>query len=68
MRFLVSDTLHRLAHAIDAQACRCHLDNWLRGWKARRDMELRARELPASPDELDRWLRRVIADSERPAA
>jgi hypothetical protein len=64
----VADLLHRLAHLVDRQPCRCRLDAWMAGWVARRDMELRQLELPKSPDELDLWFRRILAESERPAA
>lgn len=60
----LADLLHRIAHRVDNRDCRCMTRAWMKGWAARRDMELRRLSLPGSPDELDEWLRRVIADSE----
>lgn len=65
----LADLLHRAAHRLDRHSlCRCRADAYMQGWRARRDMELRQIGLPSSPDELDEFFRRVIADSERGVA
>lgn len=69
-RLLIANFLHRLAHAITPRQwpCDCAVLAYQHGWKQRRDAELREAALPSTPDDLDAWFRRVIADSERGVA
>lgn len=55
--------LHRLAHWIDPGICACESAAYMRGWRHRRDAELRQVEA-RTPDELDAAFRRLIADGE----
>jgi hypothetical protein len=61
----LSNLLHRLAHRLDdTTPCVCRVRAFNAGIQARRDAELRERELPSSPDQLDAAFRRLIAESE----
>jgi hypothetical protein len=62
----LSDWTHHLAHRLDdTTLCVCRVRAFQAGIQARRDAELKERELPSSPDALDAAFRQLIADSER---
>lgn len=65
IRQTLADFAHSFAHRLDdTTPCVCRLRAFQAGIQARRDAELRERELPSSPDQLDAALRRLIAESE----
>jgi hypothetical protein len=62
----LSNLLHAAAHRLDRSAapCVCRIRAFQAGIQARRDAELKERELPSSPDQLDAEFRRLLAESE----
>lgn len=64
---MISAFLHAAAHKLDPGVCACETEAYNRGWRQRRDAELRQVEA-RTPDELDAAFRRLIADSEQEAA
>jgi hypothetical protein len=56
---MISNLLHRLAHWLDPNACKCEVKAWMAGWRRARDMELRALSTPSSPDAMrdEMWIR-----------